>query len=716
MSINDTYLELILIKIINDLLVEGEIPTSSKIESVIDEYLTEYDFSKPLFKYDTTNIVSYNEVSSVLKQNNTYSTIKQDLLVLFKHLLQTTDQVILNFDRWREEAKLLESKLSTLEQRIDNLLLLTEDTSGYLNYIQDNFVDTSKIDLSNTTAYPNVNKNYIAIGTSSIGATKINLSNVKESDIEFASLIKTDFAGQVQVDRSQRRYIFDNCNNFWQERILYYKPQTVSAELKIKLSESNIQINKIDIDFHAANYSGYIDVLPMYSIDGSTWNQLPIDNYLQSVKDRALFQCTTVELKYLKLILTKTSYDNIINNRYAYEFGIDELSLYSESYTKDNEYIFISKPLYVNKSNNEPQEFTSVTLETCENVPENTKINYYLASSNDSELPLTNINWIPIDPLTRNNPQNPIYIDFSKTNTVEIENIGLSYDKSNNRSPSYTINLINSISGTTPTVVVETSTNKKYTLQDSQFAILDYQINENNIEILDKSIEIWRNVKNINSLLQVRNELNGWRFENPYYYTTVFVENVSGIEIDFGSKNIIIDNLPNQGKTIVEYGSHTIAVHKDNWDNIDLSSVTTIALLKAADKLYPYNHKLLVEGISYDSFTDNPTEQYYKGFDIVAEYKMKQISTIDMLNSTKQDDYDKFCIDYDAPHTSRTYATSVFLLRINPEYADFTNEEFLIKFKIAETQYKYLRLKAVLSTEDETISPYIDSYRIKLGN
>lgn len=715
MSTSDTYISLILNDIINDLLQEGEVPTLVRIEATINEYLSEYDLTKPVFKYDDYS-VNYGEISSAAKQNETYNIIKQDLIVLFKHLLLTTDQVILNFDRWREETQLLENQLSSLEQRIDNLLLLTEDSAGYVNYIQDNFVDMSKIDLPNTTAFPNVAKNYISIGTSTKGVTKVNLSTVKESDIEFVALIKTNFSSQNQVDRSQRRYAIDATNNFWQEKIAYYKPQTVTTEFKIKLGEIAISINKIEIDFHTANYGGYIDVLPMYSLDGSTWYQLDIENYLQSVKEKAVFQFNSIELKYLKLILTKTSYDNILNNKYVYEFGIDEMSLYSEGYTEETDYELISKPLSIDKPDGNPQEFTSAVLETCENVPTNTDISYYLSASNDSTFPISGINWIPIDPITRSNPKKPTLIDFSENAIVELTGVSISYDKDNNRSPSYTINLVNAVSGTTPTTVSETSTDKKYMISTPYSAILDYQIDETAIDLVDDSIEIWRNVRDISSSLKVRDSLNGWGFSNPYYNTTVHVDNISGIEIDFGSKDIIVDGIPKNGKVSISYGSHIISVHKDNWYDFSLSGITTIALLKTSDKLYPYNHKLLVEGIDYSVFTDSPTEQYYKGFDIVAEYRMKQTSVIDMINSVKKDDYQRFAKDQDAPTTTRNHPTSVFLMKINPEYSDFTNEKFIIKFKVAETQYTYLRLKAILNTQDTSISPYIDSYRIKLGN
>lgn len=717
MSTSDTYINLILNDIIDELLQDGEIPSVARIESVIDEYTSEYDLTKPVFKYDDYSI-EYGETSSASKQNETYSTIKQDLTVLFKHLLSTTDQIILNFDRWREESQLLENQLSALEQRIDNLLLLTEDSAGYVNYIQDNFVDMSKIDLTNTTAFPNVAKNYVSIGSSANAGepTKVNLTTVKESDIGFVALVKTNFVSQNQVDRSQRRYIIDATNNFWQERIAYNKPQTVSAELKLKLTDTTISINKIEIDFHTANYGGYIDVLPMYSLDGSTWNQLSIENYIQSVKEKAIFKFGTIELKYLKLILTKYSYDNIMNSKYVYEFGIDEMSLYSEGYTEDTDHNLVSKPLYINKPDGNPQEFTSAVLEVCENIPTDTDIQYYLAASNDSTFPITGINWIAIDPITRESPKKPTLIDFSENNTIELTEVSISFDKANNRSPSYTINLVNAISGTTPTTVVETSTDKKYIIPTPYDAILDYQIDETMIDIIDNSIEIWRNVRDISSSLKVRDSLNGWGYSNPYYNTTVFIENISGIEIDFGSKDIIIDGIPQNGKVLISYGTHTISVHKDNWYDFSLSGITTIVDLKTYDRLYPYNHKLLVEGIDYTVFTDSPAERYYKGFDIVAEFKMKQTSVIDMMGSVKKDDYTRFCKDLDAPTTTRTHPTSVFMMKINPEYSDFTNEKFIIKFKVAETQYTYLRLKAVLSTEDTSISPYIDSYRIKLGN
>lgn len=105
---------------------------------------------------------------------------------------------------------------------------------------------------------------------------------------------------------------------------------------------------------------------------------------------------------------------------------------------------------------------------------------------------------------------------------------------------------------------------------------------------------------------------------------------------------------------------------------------------------------------------------------------MTQISIFDILHNVKYNDYSKYAIDLDSEDASRlidgTAANTehqtpnkVFVLKIDENNADFINEQFIIKFQSINTLYKYVKLKAVLTTEDTNITPMFDSYIIKLS-
>jgi hypothetical protein len=726
MAIETTYRELVLENIIKSLLEDGISPSVTKITNEFNDFVSAYDVSAPLFSKETYKVTENSTSSSELFRS-TSDAILQDMKVIYKHLLKTSDQIIINFDRWRDEAQLLEQRLNDLQNRVETILLISEDTAGYLNYIQDNFVDTSKVDMSVTSAYINPAGQYATIATSSVGSTKLDLSGLLEDSLEFVVLSKTGLVSQVAAERSNKINILRDQNIFWQEKIYTNRPLPVSVELKINFKEQKT-FSRIDLDLHMAVGSASIQCTPMYSDDGYNWQQFPTDNFTLSVVDRARFQFSSVTTQYFKLIMTKLSFDVISNELYVYEFGLDEIAFFNEGFTTGTEHTLISQPLSVNNvTTNTPQEFNKVVLDTCEFIPAETFIDYYVVASNTSTVPYTSSSWIALSPSTRDNPIYPTSLDLGSLSQIEISGVGISYDLTENTNalinPDKDFTLVTGTSGTTPTTAAVVSSAKRYDFLNSNDRILNYELSTD-VVYADKTLEIWRNVRDTSSSSLVREYLNGWGFEEPHYSTTVKVDNANGITMDFGSKTIIIDGTVQSGKVNITYGNHSILVHKDNWKYIDPTSVTDLATLKTADSLYPYNHRYLVEGFVYPAGYPTNEEEIYKGFDIVAEFLMKEASIFDITYNIKKDDYARYSLDLDAEDTGATVGGSattrepsrVFVVKVDEEHSDFTNEKFLIRFKSVDTLYKYLRLKTVFRTEDSSITPYLDSYRIKISS
>jgi hypothetical protein len=104
---------------------------------------------------------------------------------------------------------------------------------------------------------------------------------------------------------------------------------------------------------------------------------------------------------------------------------------------------------------------------------------------------------------------------------------------------------------------------------------------------------------------------------------------------------------------------------------------------------------------------------------------MKKISVYDLVNNIQPDDYEKFALDDDLEDSDRlfegsaatdTTPTQVFIVKVDENNSDFLNEEFMIRFKTANTMYKYLRFKAVFQTQNSSVTPFLGNYRIKIGS
>ena len=724
MSIDTTYKELILEEIIRDLLIAGTSPSVSRITSNFNTYIKDNDLTEPLFNYDDSK-VGFGSTSSATGFTDTNNTIYKDLKVLYKHMLKLSEQTIINFDRWRAEAWLLDGQLNSLLSRVNSLLLISQDTAGYLNFIQDDFVDTSKTDLTQTSAYINTAKQYLTIGTNNIGSTRIDLSSLLDTDVEFNVLTRTNLMSITPQAGSKRIYAISDINNFWQERVYMSKPVAVTVELKVDMKTPRT-ISRIDVDLHTSNTSRSLQVTPLYSLDNYSWSNLPSDTFTANITETYTFQFPEVQVRYVKFLMTKLGADLVHKEIYSYEFGVDEISFYSEGFADNEDNVFISRPLSViDQKTSLAQKFSKAVLEVCERVPTDTSIDYYLTVSNDPEVPVTSSGaWIPIDPIGRVILKQPSSLDFGSLAQVTITGMVVSYDpvaietKFSNPKKQYTY--VSSVISSTPTTNAVSASSQRYSFKNSNERILNYEFSSS-IEIAEGTLELWRNVKVLGLTDLVRDVSNGWGFHDPWYTCSVYVTNPAGVTIDFGPKFIVLDGEPKTGRILIGFGKHSIKAHKDNWKEFSATGITTLALLKAADSLYPYNHRYLVEGFPYPSAWATTEEKTYMGFDIVAEFLMKEVSPLDLIHNVKPNDYERFALDWDAPDTASTGFTNkpaakVFLIKCDEAYSDFTNERFLVKFKSVDTLYQYLRLKAVLKTSDTTVAPYVDSYRVKLAS
>ena len=112
------------------------------------------------------------------------------------------------------------------------------------------------------------------------------------------------------------------------------------------------------------------------------------------------------------------------------------------------------------------------------------------------------------------------------------------------------------------------------------------------------------------------------------------------------------------------------------------------------------------------------------GFDIVAQYFMREVSVFDMMYNVPVDSYEYFARDTDVADASASLdgvvtakpTSIVFLTKTDMESGSMTNEDFLLKFKSVTSQTKFVTLKAVLNTLDTEVAPYLDSYRMKVSS
>lgn len=728
MAIAETYNEVILEQVLLQILREGIDPTVDEIERRFSAFLAANDTSKPLLRVDIkTHLTAAQENSSVLKHNETDRLLLQDLSVLYKESFKLGTKVLEQADRWKAEVSALEARLKTLEEELVSELLVSRDIEGYFGYVQDLFQDASLVDPVSTVLLD------VGQGTVSIPpvidvpgeSTRIFLQNITDSDVQFTVLSRRFLQATTHAPGTTVRGAFSDQDSAWSSRVyLTNNTQPVSVELKIRLDPTiEYEATKLNITLLTSGGGGSTQVTPFHSLDGINYSQFATPDPTKSILDTGTFVFPKTTLRFLKIIFTKTAQDLADNGLYVYEFGARDISLYKEGFSTTTVARLISRPLSLpleETTGQTVQPFNRVTCEVCERIPEATGLSYFVAVSNDSSFSSVGASWQPIDPRGRINPPNPIVLNLGDLTTTNPISARISYDttvgvSAADRNPARTFTLIQPglVSAT-----ITASNRGRYVLLNPSDRILNTQLHPDLPANLD-TLQLWRNVGDRASNLLVRETgpgigRNGWGFEEPYYKTTVLVSNPNGMDINLGPREMVIDSTSETETVRLVLGTHQIKVHKDNWFHIDARPDATLATLIAADPLYPYNHKLLIEGYV---LTPTSPENPYEGVDRYAEALMSRVGIMDLVHNVPIDDYSKYAIDFDTGDTASARPSSrVFVLKVNENIADFMNETFLVSFSLINQLFRYIRFRADFRTDNASLSPNLDSWRLRLGS
>lgn len=730
MSLTESYKEYIINNVLIDYLKQGIIPTSDDFNDAINTYQSGHpDLSQPKLKYQDLD-VEYGSYSSASKVENAATTISDDIAVVTQEIRNLVYKNRRFYERWSYELQRLLSKIRKHEHDIDSLLLLEEDTAGFFSHVSDVFSDTNKVDMSSTTARVNVRETTVVINPDTEhpngGSSLIDLSDLREYDISFTPLTKRAGTTYSVVGAdTQLPNILSTDNRMWLGNIKCQEPGPMTAEIKIRLvKKSDIakSIAKIYFEFTGSNLDNNATVTCQYSLDGYTWYLVPTDFATKTLSSVNSWYFPLTEMRWIKLIITKLTHDF---GKYTYEFAGRSFKIFGQSYSSTAGNTLITKSRYAEDENGEIVEFSSLSLETCDEIVDDTSIDYYLsASTNDTSW----TDWTRITPLNQDNGvyskvinlgNMPEFDNYSSLNslddTIEVIDDSLSEDtaalKTTRLFSSSTIDM----NGYRFPLVDECLVNTAIEI--------DPDVNPN---IISNSIVLWRNIyyrdpSDLFSERTVRDIPAGWGFLDGYYCCDFEINNSDGKTFDFGKTTCIIDDQLVSGVVLVPRGVHNFKTLTDYWFDIDKDaeaareiassvSLSDEATLKNVDSLYPYNHKLILEGFPYSN--DFIGEKVYNGADIVAEAYGEKVSLFDLEYNISSSDYKKFAVKSIGTNSSPVLAV---VMRFDPNTVDYIDELCRIKWKSGSSLYKYVKLKAVLNTEDSSKTPVLTSYRIKLG-
>jgi len=664
MSIESTYKGYLLEKYLKERLRNGEFVSAFEVIDEAEKLNSSIDFSEPIFDSATYEVVDEEEASAK-KFNETFEIVQQDLNVIYQEVTLLTENALSVYERWKIEAENLEKELIDMEEEIENLLLLSQDTEGYHSILVDNFTNLLSSDMNSTTAKVNIEAGVVSLKPNSDATTQIFLNNIPEENITFR--VRSSVTSRSDLAGAKLSDIFKETTFIWHTVLKAERVKPIVCELIVKLGEEPIDINRIQILTHDSGRSGTMNVTPLFSTDDLTYNQLPCTDYSRDIATQGSFYFTKIKAKYLKFILAKNAPDASSADVYRYQFGFKQIGLFSESYdsgTLGNQK-FESNWLSVIDENG-TTEFEKATLEVCESLPPGTKINYYLTASNLADTPTE---WYPITPLNHDSDTTEI-LHPRIFEIGAVANHSISGMKVYSNSGTYLYN------DTAGTLQQEDVGNEEiYSFLDSNtYGILDYFLyNEDNndkkpVKINESSLVLYRGV-------------NDWKLEEPYHHCVVEVKNANGSTVQIGDQLVSIDDSPEEsGEVTIPYGVHRVRVHKQYFGTLP-----------------EFANRIIETSV-----------------DFYAARRMEKVSVFDMLNNVTSTNFDKFALDVTLPLTTedvdQTVKTAFLVVK-----SDDTEELFEARFNLINELRKYIRLKAELETSDGTASPSFDGYQIKLA-
>jgi hypothetical protein len=723
MSLTSTHKEYITEQITLEFLKNGVIPTSDNIEDALAEYMEEHpNLEEPVSKTADFS-VDRGTSSSASKIQEIAEIVSQDVGVVTREIYKLVGDSGRFYDRWSAEMKRLSGVARKLEQRVDSLLLLTEDTLGFFAHVGDVFADLSKVDTDNTTARVNVYEGDVSLnpGRNDLidgsGGAMINITGLTENDVSFVPLTKTPgIAYFTTNDDNALHNIFMTDNSTWVGRVISSGGEMV-CELKAHIASEDLEISKVSFEFTGPTTTK-ATVSLQYSADGYTWNLVPTAEATKMLVRNMSWTFPLTTIRWLKFIFRKHAPDNPSNE---YVFSASHMKVFGNIYDDSTGDIFVSTSQQALNTEEEPILFSLVALDVCQDIPTNTGIDHYVSASKDGN---TWTDWTSISPSDSEDILSP-----------KIINLGGS-DWKDNKVESETTRLDDTVDldGISQMKLVRTFNNSSlpgllgYRFKDDSFAVVNTAIvisGDEDPDPIGNSVVVWRNTRYKDTdyypdTTLVRGVQRGWGLDGGQYSCFFEVVSSDGVVLDFGDRKCTLDDQEVSGVINVPTGVHKFSTESENWFDISdginaLPSgiVSTEEQLKAIDPLYPYNHKLIIEGFPYLTGTQFKGERIYRGTDISAEFYTKKVSLFDLENNV--DTYGYFAVRGVGNESNPTLAV---VSRFDASNPDYSNELFLVKWRSGATDasmYSYIKLKSELWTKDTGITPSLQSYRLKLG-
>lgn len=503
---------------------------ATKFADYYDPTTDIYTINQPTW---TPRDLQYRETANLDKWNMTQQMAAEEMYILYRDIIADTKSLTDNLYNYTTRAKLIQTRLANLRDRINNLLLLSTDTSGFLYSFFDNFNDTSKVSYdieALTTAHVDTVNNLVELPRStdmiegiSWQDTIMNLAFLTINDIDFSILNAVE--AMTPLSSTSMLDIFNNKATAWQQQITISDNGPLVAQLTVRVSPLDpVYINKIEINPKMSNYNTQLSMQVFYSVDGVSFQEVQSASNPQFISGPTVFNFTPTYVTHFRFVMTKQAADT----GSTYDLGFQNINFIQTQYVSDsNGKTLYSIPVTFPDKN---RPIGKVVCDACSNLPANTTIDYSVVVSGTAM-----IQEIPISLTSDSTPKYTKIIDLgSLGNFSAFAPSGVQWVPESGRL----------------TLDVDTIASKA----DTAYA-----------DTIAQTMTIYRNIGS--SIFSTPYNNIGYRVPPSgvgidYFLTNVIINNDNGSTIDFKSVPAVLDGRLVNGATTIGYGAHQVATQR----------------------------------------------------------------------------------------------------------------------------------------------------------
>ena len=680
----------------------NRVPSAATLQREHDELVRQYPLlEEQPFVRAIQPLIERHENLTASKYNAFWRRLYKDYSVLYKALAQTLERVVYIGQAWDLFYNRSNVFMDRIEDRVDNLLLVKSSTTGFLEYVKDDFFTNEFVNTNSSTIELNTARGIVTlpiitgVDSTTFDRVDINTAAVRTS----ATINHSTLVSNVVPNDVEHAYIVDDKNKPWYTIVATSSNSpSVTADIVVDLG-TKYEFNNVNINpYHASTRSSLLITL-FYSADGVDWVKAG-SAHTQNVTSNGTWLFDEVNVRYLRMLINKPTFDQITSSgSYIWTIGFNSIELYRTSYAAHTAEGITSGLLQTtaleisDNLDGTKNGFNKAMLQACEILPPNTDILYELSVDGNTYIPIANAD--------RSQEGIPSIVNFGTERRV------------------HTTNEYSLFSSSWPNKGAEIVSSSYYSTLDPAFAstaAVNLYVPVADVANIERSsIQLWRNVGRKESPLltnlTVRDANRGWHMsanDSAIISTNVLVIDPAGADIDFGPNGIYLDGVKQTGLVHLTSGSHSIETNSSNYVAIT-SGLIDDAKLSEIDPLFPYNHKYLIEGYTY---ANADSTGIYIGVDLFAEKLVTRIPVY-RYNVLNELDLDVFTID--TRRTGPLAGVLQFFVMIDTKYSDYENEKFEVSYVLNDASFTNLYMRAKLTSTVVNSTPILKDYMLKVS-